>query len=71
MGRSSIASSKLVAIDVAGLKVKTATCGRQLDDLDRLSLEVAISILRSETDSPGSQKPVLRKNPVQRFFSAM
>jgi hypothetical protein len=28
-----------------------------VDDLDRLSLKVAIGILQSEKDSPGSQKP--------------
>ena len=28
-----------------------------MDDLDRLSLEVAIGILQAETESPGSQKP--------------
>jgi hypothetical protein len=28
-----------------------------MDDLDRRSLEVAISILQAETESPGSQKP--------------
>lgn len=27
-----------------------------MDDLDRLSLEVALSILRAEADAPGSQK---------------
>ena len=28
-----------------------------MDDLDRLSLKVAIGILQTETESPGSQKP--------------
>ena len=28
-----------------------------MDDLDRLSLKVAIGILQDETESPGSQRP--------------
>ena len=40
----------------AGLKTKTAGTAA-MDDLDRRSVEVAISILQAEAESPGSQKP--------------